>query len=279
MWWVSLLLCCARPTPPQAPAPEVEPRTEAEARVWYLRAVVAAERGDADEAERALSWTLRLDDSDEALAHAAEVALSVGRPEAARRWADQWLSRRPDDPRARRLSGLAAWACGDALAARERLAGLPGVGATRIRAAVALGDEGGAREELAAWWGLSVPPDERRERAEVSLELGEPQEALRDALVLLEAPEPEPADLALALRATLRTCDPGPLLGLLGLRPDLADRAELRPMLRSLAAFSGDPALAARVDPAGSGAVRSLDPSLAREVEEAGPRCPALGDR
>lgn len=64
--WRALILAlglaggCARHAPVAANAPRFTPRT-AEVRAWYLQAAVASERGEVEDALRALSWVKRLE--------------------------------------------------------------------------------------------------------------------------------------------------------------------------------------------------------------------------
>lgn len=60
-----LLVGCASKAPMTVPSTSSAPRpvdtVPSDAASWYLKAVVAAERGDRPEAERAMSWVVRLD--------------------------------------------------------------------------------------------------------------------------------------------------------------------------------------------------------------------------
>lgn len=58
-----LVLGCAK-APPEPATPtvrELASHAPGDARGWYLRALVAESRGDADEVDRALAWVVRLD--------------------------------------------------------------------------------------------------------------------------------------------------------------------------------------------------------------------------
>lgn len=217
------------PAGPEAAPARTRPPPSEQARGWYLRGVAAEAAGDAEAAERAFRWVVRLDELDP-YAHAAWASW-LERAGRAQEAVEAWEAANALDPSDPALQlGLGRVLAGtgrEAEASSLLLSACAGVaeaceGAARV--GLRVDDAALVEAALVGWGAHTLAPEDRLQRALLADRGGHPDIARDDALTALEGDVDLAFAAELAARAAERACDREPLWAWLE-----AARSEERP--------------------------------------------------